>query len=72
MRTSVQCPTTTALIAVNIKDDAKSVSQGWGRSLSLQCPHCGERHVVRYRDVYIEGVLSGFQGDLDRLLKIAT
>ena len=30
------------------------------------------RHVVRYRDVHVEGVLSGFQSDLERLLKFAT
>jgi hypothetical protein len=71
MRTSVQCPTTAGLVTVNIKDDAKSVNQGWRRSLKLQCPHCGDVHVVRYSDAYIEGVLSGFEGDLGRMLRIA-
>ena len=72
MRTSFWCPTTAALITVNLKDDAKSVRHGWRRSVNLKCPHCGEMHAVRYRDMYVDGVLSEFRADLEELLRNPT
>jgi hypothetical protein len=69
MRTTVECPNTFARVTINIRDDKKAVNQGWNRSVSLQCPHCNKQHVIKYRDAYIEGVLSGIQGDLEQLLR---
>jgi hypothetical protein len=68
MRTTVECPNTAARVTINIKDDKLAVNHAWNRSLSLQCPHCNQKHIIRYRDAYIEGVLAGFAGDLDQLL----
>ena len=68
MRTSIRCPKTAATISIQLNDDRKTVRSGWNRSLTVKCPHCGETHIARYRDVYVDGVLSGFQGDFDRLL----
>ena len=68
MRTSIQCPTTAAVVSINIRDDRQSVLKGWNRSFKVHCPHCGEAHIARYRDMYIDGVLTGFQGDFDGLL----
>jgi hypothetical protein len=68
MRTTVECPNTLARVTINIKDDKQAVNQGWNRSVSLRCPHCNMKHVIRYRDAYVEGVLAGIQGDLEQLL----
>jgi hypothetical protein len=72
MRTFFQCPATAAVVTINLKDDAKSVYRGWRRSLSLKCPHCDETHQVPYRDMYVDGVLSGFQGDFNALIRKTT
>jgi hypothetical protein len=69
MRTTVECPNTAGRVTINIKDDKMAVNQAWNRSMSLQCPHCNQSHIIRYRDAYIEGVLAGFAGDLDQLLR---
>jgi hypothetical protein len=69
MRATVRCPATDAPITITIKDDKQTVFQGWNRSLSMQCPHCKQAHEVKYRDAYVEGVLSGFQDEFDRVLK---
>jgi hypothetical protein len=69
MRTTIECPTTGALLTINVKDDKSAVGQGWNRSLSVQCPHCNQPHAIRYKDAYMEGVLAGIQGNLDQLLK---
>jgi hypothetical protein len=69
MRTSVPCATTGAFVAINIKDDPKAMTRAWGRSHTFQCPHCDQKHVVKYRDAYVEGVLSGFEQDFG--LKVA-
>jgi hypothetical protein len=68
MRTSFRCPTTAALVNLNLKDDAKSVRGGWSKHVELLCPHCGRLHAARYRDMYVDGVLTGFQDDFDKLL----
>lgn len=68
MRTSFRCPITAALININLQDDRNSVHQGWNRAVRLKCPHCGQEHIARYRDMYVDGVLAGFQGDFDQLL----
>jgi hypothetical protein len=71
MRTSIQCPTTALAVSVDIPDDRKFVLTRWDSSCQVQCPHCGEPHIARYREMYVEGVLSGFQGDFDGLLGLA-
>jgi hypothetical protein len=69
MRTTVECPNTAARVTINIQDDKMAVNHSWNRSVSLHCPHCNQKHVIRYRDAYIEGVLAGFAGDLEQLLR---
>jgi hypothetical protein len=47
----------------NIKTDAKSVAQAWNQFIRMSCPHCGGRHAVLYKEVFMDGVLTGFQDD---------
>lgn len=68
MRASIQCPTTAATISIDIRDDRQSVFAAWDSSFKLQCPHCDQTHLALYRDLYVDAVLAGFQGDFDGLL----
>lgn len=68
MRISFECPATAAPIALDLKDDRQTVLEGWNRPVRVNCPHCGGLHMTRYRDVYVEGVLSGLAGDFERIL----
>jgi hypothetical protein len=67
MRTSITCPRTDAIVSIDVRDDRRSVLKEWDRSFKVRCPHCGETHIARYRDMYIKGVLAGFQGEFDGL-----
>ncbi|MEA2879189.1 MAG: hypothetical protein QOF14_4385 [Hyphomicrobiales bacterium] len=69
MHTSIRCPKTREAIPIDLKDGRADVVQGWHESFNLKCPHCGELHTAKYRDLYVAGVLSGFQGDFDGLLR---
>lgn len=62
MRTFVRCPSTAAQIPFDFPDDRQTVLTRWGDSLSAKCPGCGKIHAARYRDLYVEGVLSGIAG----------
>jgi hypothetical protein len=71
MRTSIQCPKTTETITINLSDDRGEVPRCWNRSFKVSCPYCKDVHVARYRDLYVDGVLLGFQGDFNALLEMS-
>jgi hypothetical protein len=68
MRASLVCPDTGGPVSFAVKDDAPSVLRNWKTSLAVKCPHCGDTHAVAFKDVYVDGVLTGFRDDFDRLL----
>ena len=70
MRSSIECSVTQSTVRVNLPDDRETMLEGWDRSVIIQCPHCGREHTARYRDMYVEGVISGLAGDLDELLRV--
>jgi hypothetical protein len=67
MQTSLQCPTTGATVTLNLKDDRQTIFHDWDRPVEVRCPHCGKVHLSRYRDMYVEGVLSNLHDDFDRI-----
>ncbi len=68
MGSVMRCPETGEPVHFNIKTDAKSVAQAWNQFIHVACPHCGNRHNVQYKEVYMDGVLTGFQDDLALIL----
>ena len=69
MRSALTCPETGDRMPFNInKTDAKSVAQSWNRFIRVNCPHCGGRHDVLYREVYMDSVLTGFKDDFALVL----
>ena len=68
MRARLVCPDTGGPVSFDVKDDAATVSRNWKASLAVKCPHCGDTHAVAFKDVYVDGVLTGFRDDFDRLL----
>ena len=68
MGSVMRCPATGEPVRFNIKTDAKSVAHAWNRFIHVACPHCGGRHNVQYKEVYMDGVLTGFQDDLSLIL----
>ena len=66
MRGSTLCPETGEPLSFAMRSDAASVTKHWRRSLNLTCPHCGVEHRVKFKDVYIEGVLASFTADFDK------
>lgn len=68
MRASLVCPGTGGPVSFEVKDDAISVSRNWRTSLAVKCPHCGAIHAVAFKDVYVDGVLTGIRDDFDRVL----
>ena len=69
-RARIVCPETGGPLSFEVESDTKSVTRDWRKSFEVRCPHCGADHVVQFKDVYIDGVLSGFRDDFDRLLKV--
>ena len=47
----------------HIKTDAQSVAQAWNQFIQIVCPHCGDRHDIKYKEVYMDNVITGFQDD---------
>ena len=66
MRASIVCPQSGEAISFEVKSDAASVMKGWNRTLKLTCPHCANEHRMKFKHVYIEGVLASFTADVDR------
>ena len=57
------CPQTGARVPFNIKTDAKSVARDWNQSIQIRCPHCGDSHAIKYKEVYMDKAIAGFQDD---------
>ena len=68
MGSAMTCPETGERMPFNIKADAKSVAQAWNQFIRVNCPHCGGRHDVLYKEVYMDGVLTGFPDDFALVL----
>ena len=68
MHANLVCPETGGPVSFEVDNDAKSVSRDWKASVQVTCPYCGDAHVVAFKDVYIDGVLTGFLEDFDRVL----
>ena len=47
----------------HIETDAKSVAQAWNQFIQIVCPHCGGKHDIKYKEVYMDNVITGFQDD---------
>ena len=47
------CPATHRRAPTRIETDAKSLAAAWKKTLKVQCPHCGEVHLVSVREAYI-------------------
>ena len=63
MGNALTCPETGERVPFHIKTDAKSVTQAWNQFIQIVCPHCGGRHDVKYKEVYMDNVITGFQDD---------
>ena len=61
--TSLTCPETGEHVPFHIETDAKSVAQTWNQSIQIACPHCGGIHEIKYKEVYMDNVINGFQDD---------
>jgi hypothetical protein len=68
MRATLVCPDPGGLVSFEMEGDATSVSRNWKTSLTVKCPHCGDNHAVAFKEVYVDGILTGFRDDFDRLL----
>jgi hypothetical protein len=68
MRLNLVCPDTSEPVSFEVEDDAASVSRNWKTSLAVKCPHCGDTHAVAFKEAYVDGILTGFRDDFDRLL----
>lgn len=68
MGSVMRCPETGEAIPFSIKTDAKSVAQAWSHFIRVKCPHCKGRHDIQYKEVYMNGALTGFQDDLALVL----
>jgi transcription elongation factor Elf1 len=51
------CPKTKHRIPTGVETDLDSLRQLWSRTLRLACPHCGEEHEIRVREVYLDAAL---------------
>jgi hypothetical protein len=60
---SLTCPQTGERVPFNIKTDAKSVARDWNQFIQIRCPHCDERHDFKYKEVYMDKAINGFQDD---------
>jgi hypothetical protein len=61
MGSALKCPETGEPVRFHIKTDAKSVAHAWYEFVQVACPHCGSRHDIQYKEVYMDGMLTGFQ-----------
>jgi hypothetical protein len=68
MRASIVCSETGGPLSFEVKDDTQTVTQNWNRLVHVNCPQCGASHSVRYKEVYMDGVLSGFAADFEGIL----
>jgi hypothetical protein len=51
------CPKTKHRIPTGVGTDLDSLCQSWSRTLRLACPHCGEEHEIRVREIYLDAAL---------------
>jgi hypothetical protein len=63
MGSALTCPETGEPVPFRVKTDAESVTQAWNQFFQFACPHCGGSHDIKYKEVYMESVIAGFQDD---------
>ena len=68
MRANIVCPDTSRPFSFEVNDDAKALAKNWNRLVRAACPHCDVVHAARYKEVYMDGVLSSFTNDFEAIL----
>jgi hypothetical protein len=51
------CPTTKHRAPTGIQSDLQSLRASWSKTLTVNCPLCGEVHELAVRETYAEAVL---------------
>jgi DNA-directed RNA polymerase subunit RPC12/RpoP len=65
MRVRIVCTETGGPMSFEVQDDTKTVQQNWKKTIEVECPHCGSRHSIRFKELYMQGVLIGIRGDAE-------
>jgi hypothetical protein len=62
MRAVVRCHVTRKEYHIDLPRTARDVAQYWRKTIAVQCPHCGERHLEGFRQLYVAAVFDGGNG----------
>jgi len=58
---STVCPATGKRFALGFQIDSRTLAKVWFTSVCSDCPHCGQKHLIKVREAYVEAVLSDRQ-----------
>ena len=58
---STVCPATGKPLSLGFQIDSRNLAKVWFSSVCSDCPHCGQKHLIKVREAYVEAVLSDRQ-----------
>lgn len=59
IRASIKCGPLCKSYEIELPTDAKRMEHYWRRTISSQCPYCGDTHLDGFKQLYMEAVLGG-------------
>jgi hypothetical protein len=62
---STVCPATGKPLSLGFQIDSRNLAKVWFSSVCSDCPHCGQKHLIKVREAYVEAVLSDRQWRAD-------
>jgi hypothetical protein len=61
VQSNFTCPEHEITVSFELPSDAQARTRLWSQPIRIDCPVCGARHVMNYRDVYVKGTMAEFQ-----------
>jgi hypothetical protein len=58
---STVCPATGKRFSLGFQIDSRTLAKIWFSAVDSDCPHCGQKHLVKVREAYVEAMISDQQ-----------
>jgi RNase P subunit RPR2 len=55
---TVLCPTTQSSIQTSVTTDVRALAKAWHSKIKVSCLHCGEVHLYRVCEAFVEAAIS--------------
>ena len=61
----ITCTKTSAPFTIEFRNDTDWLAKHWRDAMSVQCPHCGGKHVYNVKNAYLSEAIANNQASQD-------